>query len=205
MKPAGARRLIVALGAGLAMAGGTRAQVMEIQPDGSTVTYSGPTQFIGDSARPIAPPSPARIAPAAGGSAGPSPETALAIRDASARHGVSETLVAAVAWRESGFNPAAVSPKGARGVMQLMPATARTLGVDPADPAANIDGGADYLSRMLRRFDGDLAKSLAAYNAGPEAVERYGGVPPYAETTNYVRSVLARITALGGTGGTPPR
>ena len=98
-----------------------------------------------------------------------------------------------MAWRESGFNPDAVSPKGARGVMQLMPATARALGVDPSDPAANIDGGADYLSRLLRRFDGDLSKALAAYNAGPETVDRYGGVPPYAETAAYVGAILRRL------------
>lgn len=98
----------------------------------------------------------------------------------------------------------AVSPKGARGVMQLMPGTARALGIDARDTIANIDGGADYLSRMMRRFDGDLVKTLAAYNAGPEAVDRYGGLPPYAETANYVRAILRRLgQPIGASAGLP--
>jgi len=171
----------------------TPAQVLEIQPDGGVVRYDAPTQFLGSGARRIE--AGTSVAPNRGpvGLAAPSTATAQAIRDAAARHQVSERLVAAVAWRESGFNPAAVSPKGARGVMQLMPGTARALGVDPFNPAANIDGGADYLARLLRRFDGDQAKALAAYNAGPNAVDRYGGVPPYAETVAYVGAVMRRL------------
>jgi soluble lytic murein transglycosylase-like protein len=113
--------------------------------------------------------------------------------DAALRHGLDPDLVVAVAAVESGFRPAAVSPKGAQGVMQLMPGTARDLGVtDPLDPAANVDAGTRYLRDLLARFDGDLSKALAAYNAGPGAVARHQGVPPFRETRDYVQKVLRR-------------
>jgi hypothetical protein len=117
---------------------------------------------------------------------------ALAVETAR-RHGLDPALVLAVAGVESAFRPDAVSPKGARGVMQLMPRTAAELGVEnPSDPAANLDGGARYLSQMLDLHGGDVSKALAAYNAGPEAVKRHGGVPPYRETREYIRRVIAR-------------
>lgn len=110
--------------------------------------------------------------------------------EASARYGVSVSLLKAVAKAESNFNASAVSPAGAIGVMQLMPATAKSLGVtDPYDARQNIMGGAKYLSENLKRF-GDVELALAAYNAGPNAVTKYGGVPPYAETQNYVKKVI---------------
>ena len=94
--------------------------------------------------------------------------------------------------QESGFNPSAQSPAGAQGLTQLMPATAAGLGVtDPTDPAQAIEGGARYLRQQLDRFGGDASMALAAYNAGPGAVQKYQGVPPYAETQAYVRTVLA--------------
>ncbi len=100
-----------------------------------------------------------------------------------------------MAWEESRFRQDAVSPKGARGIMQLMPGTARQLGVDAGTAAANLDGGAAYLTALLQRFDGDIIKALAAYNAGPEAVARYGGVPPFPETRIYVDAILGRLAS----------
>jgi hypothetical protein len=107
---------------------------------------------------------------------------------AGAKHGVSPALLAAVAKTESGFNSTAVSPAGATGLMQFMPATAKGLGVDPTDPASAIDGAARYLSSLTKQF-GSTELALAAYNAGPGAVQRAGGVPPYGETTSYVQKV----------------
>lgn len=113
------------------------------------------------------------------------------IRNAARREGVDEQLVKAVVEAESGFNPRAVSRAGAKGLMQLMDGTARSLGVkDSFDPAANLVGGTRYLRAMLDRF-GSVPLALAAYNAGPGAIEKYGGMPPYQETRGYVDKVLA--------------
>lgn len=114
---------------------------------------------------------------------------------AGARHGVAPTLLAAVAKQESGFNPSAVSPAGARGLMQIMPATARGLGVNPDVPAQAVDGAARLLKDLISEF-GRVDHALAAYNAGPGAVHRYGGIPPYRETQAYVPAVLAHQRAL---------
>jgi soluble lytic murein transglycosylase-like protein len=115
-----------------------------------------------------------------------------AVRNASRRYGLSAGLIRSVIRHESNFDPQARSPAGAQGLMQLMPATAQELGVsDPFDIQQNIDGGSRYLRHMLDQFDGDLRKALAAYNAGPGTVRRYGGVPPYPETRNYVRKVMS--------------
>lgn len=118
-----------------------------------------------------------------------------AIKRLSSSEGVDEELVRAVIDVESGFDPGAVSDKGARGLMQLMPDTAAQLGVNPDNPVENVDGGVRYLGRMMDRF-GSLEEALAAYNAGPEAVESHGGVPPYRETENYVKQVLDKYRKL---------
>ena len=110
------------------------------------------------------------------------------------RYDLSPTLIEAMVWQESRWRADAVSPVGARGLAQLMPGTARDLGVDPADPFANLEGGARYLRAQLDRFDGDVEKALAAYNAGPGRVMRAGGVPRIRETQLYVASILGRLS-----------
>jgi soluble lytic murein transglycosylase-like protein len=127
------------------------------------------------------------------------------ITAAASRHGVDPALLAGLVKQESGFNANAVSPAGAQGLTQLMPATAAGLGVtDPTDPAQALEGGAKYLRQQLDRFGGDVGKALAAYNAGPGAVERFGGVPPYAETQEYVRRVQAHAEQYRSAGTAMP-
>lgn len=112
-------------------------------------------------------------------------------KDAARRHNVPEELFARLVQQESGWNPNARSHKGAFGLAQLMPATARALGVDPSNPYENLDGGARYLARQFRAF-GSWRLALAAYNAGPDAVKKHGGVPPYKETKNYVKVIWGK-------------
>jgi soluble lytic murein transglycosylase-like protein len=120
------------------------------------------------------------------------------IKAASEKYGVDEDLIRAVIHQESNGNPVALSGKGAKGVMQLIDPTAAQYGVrNPYDPAENIDAGVHYLADLLKKYDGDIEKTLAAYDAGPEAVERYGGVPPFPETISYVRDITRRLKAKG--------
>ncbi len=140
------------------------------------------------------------VAGAVSGTGGAVPYAAE-IEAAAARHGIDPALLKGLIRQESGFDPNAQSPAGAVGLTQLMPGTAAALGVrDPRDPVQAIEGGARYLAEQLRRFGGDAAKALAAYNAGPGAVQRHGGVPPYAETQQYVQRVLAYAEQYRGAG-----
>ncbi|WP_235981512.1 lytic transglycosylase domain-containing protein [Novosphingobium aerophilum] len=140
----------------------------------------------------------ARVEP---GSVAPAPATApkgtldgnVLLHQAASQAGLHPAVLEALVWQESRWKPGAVSRKGAIGLTQLMPDTARALGVDPRDPVANLNGGARHLRSLLDRFDGDLVKALAAYNAGARRVEAWNGVPPIAETQNYVASILGRL------------
>ena len=139
------------------------------------------------------------------------------INQAAARYGLNPSILYGLIQQESGFDPSARSGAGALGLTQLMPSTAASLGVvEPLDPAQSIEGGARYLSQLLHQFAGNTADALAAYNAGPGAVQQYGGVPPYSETQQYVTKVLGNATAYsqgnpeaattaiaGGRGGEP--
>ena len=143
-----------------------------------------------------APPASAR--PTAAPVPEPVKDAATLVRDAARRTGLPPALVESVARVESNLRPDAVSPKGALGVMQLMPATARELAADPHDTAQNIDAGARLLRELLIKYDGDVVKALSAYNAGSGAVDRYRGMPPYAETQDYVDKVIRAYVKEGG-------
>lgn len=126
---------------------------------------------------------------------------ATALTRAASAANISPALLSALVWQESRWNAQAVSRKGAIGLAQLMPVTARDLGVNPMDPVANLNGGARYLRQLLDQFDGNVEKALAAYNAGAARVRTAGGVPAIAETRNYVTSIVRRIALSGSTGG----
>jgi soluble lytic murein transglycosylase-like protein len=165
------------------------AVVERVDPD--EVPYPAP-EPPGTSLNLPEPPSTSQNLPAPPGTSQHLPYAALVER-AAATHGVDARLVHAVIEAESNYEPRARSPKGARGLMQLMPATARQYAVrDPYDPTANVDAGVRHLKDLLSRFDMSLA--LAAYNAGEATVRRYGGMPPFPETRQYVTRVLARLS-----------
>ena len=172
------------------------AQVYEIGAGGAVHVRDGGGAVVwrdagGGSQRGILLP-PAAGAVVGGDLAGGGGSAAVLARTA-ARYSLSPALLEALVWQESRWHNEAVSPKGARGLTQLMPATALALGVDPRDPVANLEGGARYLRVLLDRFGGDVIKALAAYNAGPERVERAGGVPAIRETRSYVAAIIARL------------
>jgi soluble lytic murein transglycosylase-like protein len=141
-------------------------------------------------------------APVGGGAAEEGSAYAPLIEQAAARYGLDPAILSGLIQQESGFDPSARSSAGALGLTQLMPSTAASLGVaEPLDPAQSIEGGARYLSQLLHQFAGNTADALAAYNAGPAAVQQYGGVPPYSETQQYVTKVLGYAAAYGQSGG----
>ena len=186
-----------------------QAQVMDIAPDGTVsvrqgagaanwevVTTSASDKIVDETGAPVVP----AYAYTDVGPAPVPPQYVAALNQAAASANVSPSLLSALVWQESRWNPQALSPKGAMGFTQLMPGTARDLGVNPADPIANLNGGARYLRYLLDQFDGNVEKALAAYNAGPGRVRSAGGIPAIAETQNYVSSIVRRI-ALNSTGG----
>jgi soluble lytic murein transglycosylase-like protein len=141
----------------------------------------------------------AQTSPSTAPAAGASTAFGAEIDAAAASNGIDPALLKGLVSQESGFDPNARSGAGAVGLTQLMPGTAAALGVtNPLDPAQSLQGGAKYLRQQLDRFGGDEKLALAAYNAGPGAVAKYGGVPPYAETQNYVNSVLGKAAAYRG-------
>jgi soluble lytic murein transglycosylase-like protein len=168
--------------ASLVPTGPALAQVIEVDAVGGVQTFDGPTVFTNEGAVAIV-----RNAGKRDNEAGLN----AVMADAARTHGLDPRLLEAVAWQESRGRMSAVSSKGALGVMQLMPGTAAELGVRPTDLTDNVRGGALYLRRQLDRF-GSISLALAAYNAGPGAVMRFGGVPPYRETRDYVANILAR-------------
>lgn len=173
-----------------------QAQVIEIDSAGAITTYASPTLFSADRAVPLVTDEAPRAASLA---------SSAELAEAGRRHGLPPNLLEAVAWQESRGRMTALSPKGAIGIMQLMPSTAAALGVDPHDQVENIRGGALYLRRQIDRFR-SVELGLAAYNAGPGAVIRFGGIPPYRETRDYVAKVLARwrVTPLEPTNISEP-
>lgn len=190
--------LPLALGLCLAaIPGGARADVLEINGETHAWVAGGPVL-----AAPAPPGVPLDQLPdltdlpdtAVDHTAGPARWQAR-VAELSAKYDLSPALIEALVWQESRWRENAVSPVGARGLAQLMPGTARQLGVNPDDPHANLEGGARYLREQLDRFGGDLEKALAAYNAGPGRVIRANGIPAITETRNYVSAILARLSA----------
>ncbi len=199
-KIAPALALLVLIASATSWSSAALADVIDVSPTGVITTYVGPTQFIGTTATPLIKPNANAQAEASVAVSSPQfpaqmhPVLVGFLNEAATRYNVDPALVRAIAWQESRFNTQARSPKGAIGIMQLMPATAAQLGVNPNDPRENILGGVAYLAMMLNQFGGDVRLALAAYNAGPEAVRRYQGIPPYAETQAYVKSIAERVS-----------
>lgn len=178
-------------GSGLAVPAAARADVLEIGQGGASWVAGGPAAEPVFGALPVgqASATPFTHAP---DSAGPQ-QWRGHVAYLAAKYDVSPSLIEAMVWQESRWRTNARSPAGARGLAQLMPGTARELGVNPDDPFANLEGGVRYLRQQLDTFDSDVEKALAAYNAGPARVARAGGVPNIRETQNYVAVIMARL------------
>lgn len=192
--------LVIGLAVALSVGATAGAQVLEIGEAGEVTRFSGPAVFTDQGSEALIAPAPLAVDIALGGTGD---EVRRHISAAASEFAVDPKLVEAVAWRESRFRQSARSSRGATGVMQLMPATARDLGVDATDMGQNIRGGALYLRQMLGQFGGDVKLALAAYNAGPGAVRKHGGVPPYAETQAYVTAILGRMAVTGAAFAVP--
>ncbi len=184
--------------AGLVLSTPAHADVMEIGRSGASWIVGGPVVSATNPA--AAPLSPAQLADsriqtfALTATAGVPPEWRARVAELAQKYDLSPRLIEALVWQESRWNKLARSPVGARGLTQLMPGTARMLGVNPDDPHANLEGGARYLRMQLDAFDGDVLLALAAYNAGPNRVVRAGGIPAIRETRNYVATILSRLS-----------
>jgi soluble lytic murein transglycosylase-like protein len=189
------------------LASGTRMHIDRHEADGAKVRLFHGTGFVeldlsvvrGYEAEEYVAPVPVPVAeeaPSAGAAAAVPSPTPMELADAAAdRYGLPRELIRSVMAAESGFQPLAISPKGAIGLMQLMPETAQAMGADPHDPAQNVDAGTRYLRDLLEKYNYGLRHALAAYNAGPGAVDKYNGVPPYRETINYVGRIEKKLRA----------
>ena len=195
--------IVAAVLAVTALASGrAHADVLEIGTGGATWIAGGPVISSPASSGPASYDlAPAQDPTAAGApltepaaTAGPDAYRAR-VAELAAKYDLSPMLIEALVWQESRWRTGAVSPVGARGLAQLMPGTARQMGVNPNDPHANLEGGARYLRAQLDAFGGDIEKALAAYNAGPGRVQAAGGIPRIRETQNYVASIMARLSA----------
>jgi soluble lytic murein transglycosylase-like protein len=179
------------------LASGSRLRIDRHETSGGKVRLYNADGYIemdaaavwGYEAEEYVPPEPAPAPPVPVPVAQPAPSPSQLADAAADKYGLPRRLVRSVISVESDFQPLAVSPKGAIGLMQLMPATAQALGADPRDPAQNVDAGTRYLRDLLEKYDGGLWHALAAYNAGPGAVDKYQGVPPYRETIEYVGKI----------------
>jgi len=166
------------------------------------IARSQVAEFEEDGAAPAAAEQPPAPVPAATAPP-PTQDPKVLLDRAAEKYGVSAALLHSVARAESAYRVDAISPKGAIGVMQLMPATASELGANPHDVAQNVDAGARYLRNLLEQFDGSAHKALSAYNAGPHAVKKYNGVPPYTETVHYIDRVLGSYHRLSAASAAP--
>jgi soluble lytic murein transglycosylase-like protein len=194
---------LIALASGLAWASMAQADVLEIGANGSVKVLSDQPGASWSSNEPVT--TAEGEVPSAAMTVVDEPMSdgayAQALQQVSKAYDISPRLLEALVWQESRWNQAAVSRTGAIGLAQLMPGTARDLGVDPRDPIQNLTGGARYLRQQLNRFNGDVEKALAAYNAGPGRVMTAGGIPSIPETQAYVRAIVARLASTVGNQG----